>query len=118
MHIHKHYIRDKTILSLLMLNVTLFIVACLSILLRVDSARGSTFVVQYRSNLDALAVSSGPLSEIRIFILFCAVMVAASVLLSIRIYGHRRAVATALLGVTPFLLLLAIVVSDRLIVSS
>ncbi|QQS65151.1 hypothetical protein IPO96_01170 [Candidatus Saccharibacteria bacterium] len=118
MHIHKNYFHDKTILTLLALNITMLVVACLSVLLRATSASGETFVVQYRSNLKALAIKSGPLSEIRLFALFAVLVVLASWLISVRAYGHRRHVATAVLGVTPFLLMMVIVISDRLIVSS
>ncbi len=118
MHIHKNYLHDKTVLSLLAVNVTLFVVVFLSVLLRANSSAGETFVVQYRSNLDARSITSGPLNEIRVFLLFSALTLVASVVLSIRMYGHRRQVATLLLGITPFILLLAILISDRLIVSS
>lgn len=118
MHIHNHYIRDKTILSLLAVNVTLFVIICLSVLLRVNTSVGETFVVQYRANLGALQLKSGPASEIRIFMLFALVVLVASIVLSIKIYPHRRHVATVLLGMTPFILLLCMAISDRLIVSS
>lgn len=118
MHIHKHYIHDKTVLTLLVVNSALFAIVCLSVLLRANSSVGETFIVQYRSNLGALQLKSGPISEIRMFLLFGLVALVGSILLSIKIYGHRRHVATALLGATPFLLLLALAISDRLIVSS
>ncbi|MDQ2973697.1 MAG: hypothetical protein M3Q79_04450 [bacterium] len=118
MYIHKNYINDKTVLSLLVVNITLFIVVCLSILLRVNSSVGETFIVQYRANLGALQLKSGPMSEIRLFMLFSLMMLVVSTALSIRIYNLRRSAAIMLLGATPFLLLLALAVSDRLIVSS
>lgn len=118
MHIPKNYFHDKTILSLLALNITFVVVACLSVLLRATPSSGETFVIQYRSNLKALAIKSGPLSEIRLFALFALMVFGASCLISLRSYSHRRHVATAVLGVTPFLLMMVIVISDRLIVSS
>ena len=118
MHIPEKYFRDKTVVGLLVLNVAMLLIGILSVLLRINPAEGETFVVQYRSNLGEFGITSGPLSEIQSFILFFLLVNIASVLLSLRLYGHRRHVATMLLTMTPFLILLGIVISDRFIVHS
>jgi hypothetical protein len=118
MHIPEKYFHDKTVLTLLVLNTAVLMIGVLSIILRIDPAEGETFIIQYRANLGNLALKSGPLSEIQSFILFFLLVTVASVYLSMRLYSHRRHVATLLLGMTPFLILLGIVISDRLIVHS
>lgn len=118
MRIPEKYFHDKTILGLLVVNTAFLMIGVLSILLRVNPAEGETYIVQYRANLGNLALKSGPLSEIQSFILFFVIVAVASVFLSMRLYGHRRHVSTLLLGMTPFLILLGVVISDRLIVHS
>jgi len=118
MNIPKNYFHDRTILGLLTLNTGMLLVGVLSVILRIDPAEGETFTVQYRASLGNLAFKSGPLSEIQLFVPFFILVVVASTLLSMRLYGHRRAVATVLLGMVPFLILLGIVVSNLLMVHS
>lgn len=118
MHVPKNYFHDKTVIGLLILNAAMLMIGVLSVILRIDPAEGETFTVQYRASLGNLAFKSGPLTEIRLFIPFFMLVTISSVVLSMRVYGHRRHVATMLLGIVPFLVLLGIVISDRLIVHS
>lgn len=118
MNIPKNFFHDRTVLGLLLINTGMLLIGVLSVILRVDPAEGETFTVQYRASLGSLAFKSGPLSEIQLFVPFFILVVVASTVLSMRLYGHRRAVSTVLLGMVPFLILLGIVVSDRLIVHS
>jgi hypothetical protein len=115
MHIPKHYFHDRVVLGLQAVNTVLVLFVVLFILLRIDPAASSSPIVQFRSNLGIGAFKSGSVNEFRVFALFAAVQYVFSFLLSIRLYSHRRHLATMILGLTTFLLILCAVVSNALL---
>ena len=118
MHIPKHYFHDRVVLALQAANTALVIFVVLFILLRIDPAAGSSHIVQFRSNLGIGAFKSGSINEFRVFALFAVIQYGFSCLLSIRLYLHRRHLATMILGLTTFLLVLCAVVSNALLLQS
>ena len=115
MRIPKNYFHDRAILALTALNSLLVLIAVLYVLLRVDPAEGTSRIVQYRSNMGIGAFKSGSVSELQLLALFAAVQYACSWFLSMRLYVHRRHLAVAVLGLTTFILVLTIVVTDALL---
>lgn len=116
MHIPKRYFHDRMVLLLLATNAFLALVGIVSILLRLDSERSSGYIVEYRSQLGLSAFKSGSSREIWSFILFILIVAILHTLLSIRVYGIRRHFAIAVLGMGVLLLVLAILVSNALLV--
>ncbi len=115
MHIPKHYFHDKTVLALLILNSILVLSVVLFILLHIDPSKGSTPIVQYRSNLGIDTFKPGSVNEFRLMALFAALQYVFSWILSIRLYVHRRHLSIALLSLTTFVLVLTSVVGDALL---
>jgi len=115
MHIPKHYLHDRTIIALLSANLILFVFAALFVLLRIDPAKGSTHIVQYRSNLGIGAFKSGSIIEIQFIAVFALIQFVCSTLLSIRLYVHRRHLAVGVLALTTFILIVTPVVTDALL---
>lgn len=96
MHIPKQYLHDKSILSLLGLNAALFVLTAANVLLSVNTDLNSSSIVSYRSN-QAFQIS-GPTSDLYQFATFSVIVTVISVLLSLRLYGHRRHLAVSVLG--------------------
>lgn len=117
MPVPKKYLHDHTILLLLIINVLLTVLISLLILLRLDPSRGEAgYIVQYRSNLGLNAYKSGPVSGILSFIVYCLFVFVFHTVLSIRLYHLRRHFAIAVLGLGSLLLVLALIVSNALLI--
>lgn len=117
MHVSKKYLHDKLILSLLSIILFLALVCIVLVLLRYG-AGGSTsgYIVQFRANLGISAFKTGSLASILSFPLFAVGVSALSVILSIKVFALRRQLALTVLGLTILLLVLAIIVSNALLV--
>lgn len=117
MHIPKRYFHDRMVLLLLATNAFLALVGIVSILLRLDAERSNSYIVEYReTQLGRNAFTSGSSREIWSFVLFILIVAILHTLLSIRVYGIRRHFAIAVLGMGVLLLVLAILVSNALLV--
>jgi hypothetical protein len=114
MHIHKHYLHDRNILLLNGLNGLLALFGFLAVILRLDVSQ-STHIIQYRSNLLGDPYKSGSVSELRALAFFMIITLLASVVLSIRIYPHRRVFAVTVLALSTMLLVVGIVISNSLL---
>lgn len=101
---------------LLSINAFLTLLATMLIFLRLDFDRGSGYIVQYRSNLGLNAYKSGEVGEIVSFILFAVLVFAFHTFLSAKTYHVRRYFSVAVLGLGALLLVLAIIVSNALII--
>ncbi len=115
MHIPKHYFHDKTILVLLAVNSVLVLSVVLFILLHIDPSKGSTPIVQYRSNLGIDTFKPGSIVEFQLMALFAGLQYVFAWILSIRLYAHRRHLSITILSLTTFILVLTAVVSDALL---
>lgn len=112
MHIPKHYFHDKSVLALLGANGALFVLAIANVLLNVDTELNSVSIVSYRSNR-AIQVS-GPTSALYEFAFFAVIVTALSVLLSLKLYQHRRHLAVSIIGLNIVSLTLCLVVFNAL----
>ncbi len=116
MQVPKRYFHDRLVLLLLSVNTFLAILSSVLILLRMDTSRADSYIVQYRSNLGLSAFKTGGSSTFYSFILFSLMTLIFSVLLSMRVYPFHKQFAIAVLSLSLVLLVLALIVSNALLV--
>jgi hypothetical protein len=116
MAIPKKYFQDRSTLLLISFSVFLVIVGSTLILLKLDSGRSDGYIIQYRANLGISAFKTGDLTSVLSFIGFLLVILVAHVSLSMRVYNARRHAAVAVLALGVLLLVLAVVISNALLV--
>ena len=116
MTIPKKYLHDRLILLLLSINVFLTILTSIWILFKLDSGRSAGYIVQYRASLGISALKTGDASELVAFIGFAILVLVLHVFLSIKAYTIRREVSVIVLALGVLLLLLALIVSNALLV--
>ena len=116
MQIPKRYFHDRLVLLLLSVNTFLAVLNSILVLLRMDSSRADSYIVQYRANLGLSAFKAGGSSTFLSFMLFSLITLAFSVLLSMRVYPFHRQFAVAILALGLLLLTLAIIISNALLV--
>ncbi len=116
MTIPKQYLHDRLILLLISINAFLAFLLSLWILFKLDSGRSAGYIVQYRANLGISALKTGEAIELVAFIVFGFLVLVAHTVLSIKAYPIRREVSLVVLGMGTLLLLLALIVSNALLV--
>jgi hypothetical protein len=116
MSIPKNYLHDRVVLLLLSVNSFLTLLGTILIFWRMSSGRSSSYIIEYRANLGISAYKAGKISDILAFVVFLFFILAMNTILSIRIYGHHRNYALTILGLGTRLGLLAIIVSNALLV--
>jgi hypothetical protein len=116
MPIPKKYLHDKLVLSLVSLTIFLALVCIILVLLRFGSEGNSGYIVQYRANLGISAFKTGDVTSILSFALFSPLLAATNIFLSIRLYHIRRELAVTTLALGSLVLILAIIVSNALLV--
>lgn len=116
MPIPKKYLHDKFVLTLVSVTAFLAIVCISLVLLRFGSEGGNGYIVQYRANLGISAFKTGDLTSILSFALFAPLIAAFNIFLSIRLYNIRRELSVAALALGALILVLAIIVSNALLV--
>ena len=115
MQLPKRFLHDRIILVLLTIIAALVVVGVGLVLLRFDSAKNPTIIIEYRQNLSAGGYKSGKASDIYLLPLFMVFSTAVGTLLSLRAYQVRRYVSVYILATTAFTLLMAIIVSNALL---
>jgi hypothetical protein len=113
MHIPKHYFHDRLVLGILGANVALFLVSFLSVMLGVDPSRDPTSIVAYRATTQ-IGQISGPTSDLYQFGIFAIIATVAAIVLSVKLYTHRRYLAMSILGLNLLLLLMNIIIFNAL----
>ncbi len=113
MHIPKHYFHDRSVLALVGANLALCLLAVMSVLLGVQSEENPTSIVAYRDTTK-IGQISGPTSDLYQFALFALIVTVASVVLSIKLYAHRRHLAVGVLALNTLLLVLTIIIFSAL----
>lgn len=111
MEVSKKYLHDRVVLGLITIIAILLVVGVSLVLLRFDVSKNPTTIVAYRPNISGSSYISGKPIDIYSLALFMAIISAAAVALSARIYHIRKYLAVFILAATVFLLLLAIRVS-------
>lgn len=116
MNIPKKYFHDRMVLLLLSLNTFLALLASILVLLRLDGGRTDGYIVQYRANLGLSAFKTGSASTLISFIIFAGLVLILHVVLSMKVYHVRRHFSVAVLAMGLLLLILAMIVSNALLV--
>ena len=116
MEIPKNYLHDKPLVALISANLFLTGLVVLSVLLRISSGGGDGFIAQYRENLGLNAFQAGDVFSILSFIAFAVLIMVINTTLSIKIYDIKRHLSLVVLGFATLLLVLALIVSNALLV--
>lgn len=120
MHVPKQYFHDKLILLLVSVTVFLVLLCCTLILLRAGvGGEGGVYIVEYRDNQGVHAFKrDDSLTTIFSFMLFSGIVAATNIMLSMQTYRLRRTLSVTILACGILLLLLAVIVSNLLLVYS
>lgn len=117
MHIPKKYFHDRIVLLLVSANIFLAFLVVGVVLLRAGLGQGvDGYIVEYRANLGLNAFQKGNVLPILSFIAFALVTMVINIALSIRTYSLRRELSLTILGLGVLIMLLAIIVSNALLV--
>lgn len=114
--IPKKYLHDRVILILVSITALLAIVCAIFVLLRFGTDSGGGYIVQYRANLGISAFKTGSVANILSFALFAPLVAVINIILSIRMYHIRRQLSLTVLALGIIVLVLAIIVSNALLV--
>lgn len=115
MTIPKQYLHDRLILFILSVNVFLTFLLAILTAVRIDASH-SSYIVQYRSSAAINAFKSGSSTELYSFIVFGLIVLVFHTVISLRAYLVHRQLAVVVLGLGTLLLVLAIIVSNALLV--
>ena len=115
MTIPKEYMRDRMVLFIVSVNIFLTFLLAILTLLRLDTGH-SNYIVQYRSNATIDAFKSGGSIDLLSFIIFGLLVLGFHTVISLRVYLIHRQLAVTVLGLGTLLLVLAIIVSNALLV--
>lgn len=115
MQIPKKYFEDKLALGLSSASLLIVVLTIILLVVRLNLASGSSFIVSYRANLGIEAFKSGGILGILNFIFFSVVVFGFQTALCWRTYLIKRRLAIGVLVVGLFLLLLCLVVSNALL---
>lgn len=110
------YFHDRSVLSLLIINVVLVVTGSLLVLFRLDAAKGSNYFIQFRSNVGIGEFKTGGMLDMVSFVAFLFVTFGISVLISMRSYSKRKSIAIYALMISALLSVLCIRISDALLV--
>jgi hypothetical protein len=117
MPLPKTFLHDKLVLLLASSNIFLAFLCAVLIFLRLNFGQGAEgYIVEYRSNLGISAFKVGGITGLLSFAAFAIVAAGLNVALSVRAYNIRRELSLAVLAAGLLLLLLAIIVSNALVV--
>lgn len=116
MAIPKEYFHDRAILLLLTVSSFLATVGSLLVLLKFDSGRNEGYITQFRANLGISGYKTGDSYELLSFVVFLWLVLTINVILSIRVYKIHRQFSITILAMAVLLMLLAIIVSNALLV--
>jgi hypothetical protein len=86
------------------------------VLLRLSSNHGNGYIVQYRSNLGLDAFKTGTITELLSFVGYAILVPVVHTVLSLRTYSIHRQLSIIILALGVLLLILAIIVSNALLV--
>lgn len=116
MHFPKNYLHDRIVLLILSVNTFFALLGSVLILLRLDAARSSGYIAEYRANLGISPFKPGGITDLLAFIAIAFIILGLHTVLSVRMYAHHRHYALTILAMGTLLLLLNIIVSNALLV--
>ncbi len=109
------YFHDRLILLLLSVNTFVVLLNTVLVLLRLDTGRADSFIVQYRANLGLSGFEVGSATTFWSFILFGVLVLVGNTLLSMRIYEMHRRYALVILALSTLLIVLTLIVTNALL---
>jgi len=112
----KSYFHDHYVLFLLTVNAFLAIFTATFVFIRLSSANGSSYIVQYRSSLGVSAFKTGNITDMVSFGIFAVIVMIIGFFLSLRVYSINRQLAITVLSFGILLIILDIIISNALIV--
>ena len=115
MIIPKQYLRDRFLLLINSVNAFLALLLVILVLARLDTSH-SSYIVQYRSNVVIDAFKSGSSIELYSFVAFGVLVLLFHSFISFRVYLIHRQLAAVVLGLGTLLLVVALIVSNALLV--
>jgi hypothetical protein len=115
MTIPSRYFHNRPVLLLLIINAVLLLTGVILVLFRIDTGRGTSYIVEYRANTGIDKYTVGHASDILSFIVFFFLNVIMFTLVSLRTFAIRRHLAVLCLVLAALLSLLAIIVSNALL---
>lgn len=113
MKVPAHYFHDRSILALVGADAALFLLTAISVLLGVNTDENPTSIVSYRDTTKVGQIS-GPTSDLYQFAFFACIVTVVSIMLSMKLYTHRRHLSVGILGLNGLLLVLTIVIFNAL----
>lgn len=114
MIIPKQYLRDRLVLLIDSLNVFLTFLLIILTILRIGTNH-SSYIIQYRSNASINTFQSGSSIELFSFVVFGLLVLLFHSYISLRVYLIHRQLAVTVLCMGTLLLVLAIIVSNALL---
>ena len=103
------------ILLLLALNIALLLTGVLLVLFKMDSGRGSGYIIEFRSSVGLGDFKTGSAIDMFSFVIFMFTTFVINILLSLRVFVAKRQLAVAILAMGILLQLLAVIVSNALL---
>ena len=103
---------------LLLLSVQLFLatIGSVWILFKLGAGHGTGYIVEYRANRGIDAFRTGGVNELTAFIAFLLLVLVAHTVLSIKTFHIKRQLSVIVLSLGVLLMVLAIIVSNALLV--
>lgn len=109
------YFHDRVVLLILSTNTFIVLLNTVLILLRLDSTRTDSYIVQYRANLGLSGFAVGSSATFWSFILFSVIVLVGGTILSMRIYTMHRRYAVTLLALSTLVIILSLIVTNALL---
>jgi hypothetical protein len=116
MPVPKKYFHDRLVILLLGINAFLVLVGALLVLFRLDSSPSAGYITEYRANFGVGEFKTGSSFGLATFVIYLFANMTLAVMLSMRTYNLRRHVSLMILSLSVVASLLAIVVSNALLV--
>ncbi len=116
MALTKEYFHDRVVLLLLTVSAFLAALGSILILFKLNPGRNEGYIVQYRSNLGISGYKYGHAADLLAFMLFLVVILVINTIISMRVYHIHRQFAVSILSMGVLLMILAIIVSNSLLV--
>ncbi len=113
MKIPKHYFHDRSVLSLLGANLALFLLSFLGVILGVNPNENPTSIIAYRDTT-RIGQISGPTGDLYQFAFFAVIVTVTAVVLSMKLYVHRKHLSVGILGMNTLLLVMSIIIFNAL----
>ncbi len=116
MALSKDYFHDRSVLLLLTVNSFLAALGTLLVLLKFNPGRNEGYIVQFRANQGIDTFKHGRASDLLAFIAYLIVILVINTIISMRVYHIHRQFAVTILSMSVLLMILAIIVSNSLLV--